>query len=46
MKRILYKNNKIYTLNNIYSEKLDANSDFLIDSISKLYKIIILLILS
>ena len=44
MKRMLYKYNKIYALNNIDGEKLDANSDFLIGSISKLYTIIVLLI--
>jgi len=46
MKRMLYKDNKIYALNNIDSEKLDANSEFLIGSISKLYTIIVLLILN
>ena len=46
MKRMLYKYNKIYALNNIDNEKLDTNSDFLIGSISKLYTIIVLLILS
>ena len=43
---MLYKDNKIYALNNIDSEKLDANSEFLIGSISKLYTIIVLLILN
>jgi len=46
MKKMLYKYNKIYALNNIDSEKLDKNSDFLIGSISKLYTIIVLLILN
>ena len=45
IKKVLYKNNKLYTFNNIDKEKLDKDSEFLIASITKLFTTISLLIL-
>ena len=45
IKRMYYKNSKLYALNNIDKEKLNENSEFLIGSITKVFTAILLLIL-
>lgn len=45
IKKMYYKNSKLYALNNIDKEKLNENSEFLIGSISKVFTAILLLIL-
>ena len=45
IKKIKYKNNKLYAFNNIDKDKLDKNSHFLLGSITKIFTAIGLLIL-
>jgi CubicO group peptidase (beta-lactamase class C family) len=45
IKTVEYKSGKLYVLNNIDNEKLNDSSEFLIGSITKIFTIIILLIL-
>jgi len=42
IKKVIYKDNKLYTFNNIDKEKLDENSEFPIASLTKILKIILL----
>ena len=43
MKKMYYKNSKLYALNNIDKEKLNENSEFLIGSLTKVFTAILLL---
>ena len=45
VKKMVYKNKKLYGINSIDSDKLDENSEFLIASITKLFTAVGLLIL-